>query len=111
MSYPVILPNAHIYEAIADERHRQEQLRQSGKFLYTCASPDFKTFTHFGRATVLGEEFGEVCRAALDAERMAEGRKDDPAVVLARLRDELIQTAAVAVAYIEALDSLEDLPE
>ena len=95
MSYPVILPNAHIYEAIADERARQER-----KFLHTCASPDFKAFTHFGRVTVLGEEFGEVCRAALDVDK-----GDHPNTARAKLRDELIQTAAVAVAYIEALDA------
>lgn len=105
MSYPAILPNAHIYEAIADERTRQERLRESGKFLHTCASPDFQAFTHFGRATVLGEEFGEVCRAALDAEKVAEGRHN-PDGARSKLREELIQTAAVAVAYIEALDAI-----
>ena len=105
MTYPVILPNAYIYEAIADERAQQERLRESGKFLHTCASTDFAAFTHFGRVTVLGEEFGEVCRAALDVEKVAEGR-DFPASAHAKLREELIQTAAVAVAYIEALDAL-----
>lgn len=111
MSYPIIVPNGYIYEQIADERARQERLRESGKFLHTCASEDFKAFTHFGRATVLGEEFGEVCRAALDAELVAEGRKNDPALVRAKLREELIQTAAVAVAYIEALDAQAQPPE
>ena len=103
MGYPVTLPNSHIYEAIADERARQESLRRSGKFLHTCASEDFAAFTHFGRTTVLGEEFGEVCRAALDAEQVAEGRHD-PASALQKLRTELIHVAAVAVAYVEALD-------
>ena len=104
MTYPVILTNAYIYEDIADERARQERLRKSGKFLHTCASPDFTAFSHFGRVTVLGEEFGEVCRAALDVEKVAEGR-DDPTTALAKLRAELVQAAAVAVAYIEAIDA------
>ena len=103
MSGLVTIPQARIFGAIAEERERQEQLRESGKFLYTCASPDFIAFTHFGRATVLGEEFGEVCRAALDVERIAEGRNDHSAA-RAKLRAELIQTAAVAVAWLESLD-------
>lgn len=43
-------------------------------------------------AAVLGEEFGECCKAWL--ERDMEG-----------LREELIQTAAVAIAWIEELDN------
>lgn len=103
MSYPIIVRNGYIHEEISDERVRQERLRASGKFLHTCASPDFRAFTHFGRVVVLGEEFGEVCRAALDVEGAAEGRHD-LITARAKLRAELIQVAAVAFAYIEALD-------
>jgi hypothetical protein len=93
-------------KAVLCRRHeRQERLRESGKFLHTCASPDFATFTHFGRVAVLGEEFGEVCRAALDVEKIAEGRYDTGAAA-SKLRKELIEVAAVAIAYIEALDSV-----
>jgi len=46
--------------------------------------------------TILGEEYGEVCRGALEAEF---GSQD-----LANYREELIHTAAVAVAAIECLD-------
>lgn len=46
-------------------------------------------------ATVLGEEFGEVCEAALHTEF------GGPAAI--GLENELIQVAAVAVAWIEAL--------
>lgn len=42
-------------------------------------------------ATILGEEFGEACQDALEANPVG-------------LREELIQVAAVAVAWIEALD-------
>lgn len=43
-------------------------------------------------AAVLGEEYGEVCRAWL------EGKRDE-------LRTELIQVAAVALAWVEELDN------
>lgn len=43
-------------------------------------------------AAVLGEEFGEVCRAWLE--------RDVP-----NLREELIQVAAVAVAWVEEIDN------
>jgi NTP pyrophosphatase (non-canonical NTP hydrolase) len=92
------------YTEIKAERTRQEMLRAAGKFLHTCASPDWSAFTHFGRVVVLGEEYGEVCRAALDVEKIAEGR-GDPDAARKKLRTELIQVAAVAVAYIEALDA------
>ena len=91
-----------IYDAIDIERIRQERLREQGKFLYTCASADFRAFPHAARVTVLGEEFGEVCRAALGVEHLDEGRYDR-AAALVKLRAELVQVAAVAVAYLEAL--------
>jgi NTP pyrophosphatase (non-canonical NTP hydrolase) len=43
-------------------------------------------------AAVLGEEFGEVCKAWLERDREA-------------LREELLHTAAVAVAWIEEMDN------
>jgi len=48
-------------------------------------------------AAVLGEEFGEVCKAWLERD-------------VAGLRAELIQTAAVAIAWIEELDNGGALP-
>ena len=46
--------------------------------------------------TILGEEYGEACEAALDA-RFGH-REQNP------LRQELVQVAAVAIAAIECLD-------
>jgi len=43
--------------------------------------------------TILGEEYGEACRAALEAGN-----------IRYRYRDELIQLAAVAVAAVESID-------
>lgn len=59
--------------------------------------------------TVLGEEFGEACHAALHyrgASGLAENVEGDtdPAEWLARVRYEAIQTAAVAVAIVEYID-------
>ena len=48
-------------------------------------------------AAVLGEEFGEVCKAWLERDTV-------------ELRVELIQTAAVALAWIEELDNGGGLP-
>lgn len=45
---------------------------------------------------ILGEEVGEACNAVL--ERLFQGSND------ASTRDELIQVAAVAVAWVEAID-------
>lgn len=50
--------------------------------------------------TILGEEFGETCEAALDFHF----NEDDKEQNRAHLREELIQVAAVAVAVCEAID-------
>lgn len=73
----------HIHMLIDDERRRQE-----AKFPNrTCADPLPPEL----KVAVLVEEVGEVARAVLEHE---------PAD---RLRDELVQVAAVAVAWLEAL--------
>lgn len=77
-------------DSILHERARQEQLRREGKFPFTCADPEIADVL---KLPVLGEEFGEVAKA------MNEGDAD-------ALREELIQVAAVAVAWIESLDPL-----
>ena len=79
-----------IYEELAVERGRQEQLKAADA-----------TMSNGAWLAVLGEEFGEVCRALLEvgvdgAEARDKHGKD--------LRKELIQVAAVAVAWIEGLD-------
>ena len=53
--------------------------------------------SNFLWSAILGEEFGEVCNAALKSHF---GNKP-----LDHLREELIQVAAVAVAWVEAIDS------
>ena len=77
--------------SVKDERVRQEMLRESGKFEATCADPT--AMTDAERFAVLGEEFGEVAREVV--EHGPEGS----------LRAELVQVAAGAVAWIEAIDA------
>lgn len=67
----------------------QERKRQDEKWGEQNHNP-------FLYLTVLGEEFGDTCQAALDA-KFKEGS-------LAALRYEAIQTAAVAMAIVECLD-------
>ena len=74
---------------VGRERSRQEQLKAEGKFTYTCADAEM---TDGQRLAVLVEEVGEVARAMNDGKG---------------LREELIQVAAVAVAWVEAIDTAE----
>ena len=76
-------------ERVGRERDRQEHLVFTGKFSRTCAADDSPDAERFA---VLGEELGEVSKAWL--EHGARSRE---------LRDELIQVAAVAVAWAEYL--------
>lgn len=72
---------------IGDERERQEELKAAGRFPHTCADdvPDSD------KLVILVEEVGEVARAIQSRDR-------------ANLREELVQVAAVACAWVEALD-------
>jgi hypothetical protein len=70
------------------ERARQETLHSP-----TCADP---SMPNSERLEVLGEEFGEVCKALVEIR--------DSKAVEADLRAELVQVAAVAVAWLEAID-------
>ena len=73
-----------VFQSIADERRYQESVW--GNQNHTPAE----------WLLILGEEFGEVCRAAADMKWRGMGVTD--------YRKELIQVAAVAVAMIECLD-------
>lgn len=75
-----------ILDAILVERLRQERLKRDGKFLYTCAD----NISDVMRLPILAEEFGEVARAI---------NEGDPE----NLKEELIQTAAVCLSWLEAL--------
>ena len=77
-----------ILDEILAERERQEHLKASGKFDYTCADLEPSAGA---KTAILGEEYGEVCRAVCEEDND-------------QLREELIQVAAVAVAWVQSLD-------
>lgn len=81
-----------ILDMVATERGRQEFLKTQGKFAYTCADAEM---THSECMTVLAEEAGEV------AHEVNEGIGPDRYVDKRRLLKELIETAAVSVAWAE----------
>lgn len=78
---------------VARERDRQEEIgrtkREAGSDWRSCADPAMVGGDGV-RTLVLGEEFGEVCKAVLEGDR--------------GLRAELVQVAAVAVAWVEKID-------
>lgn len=90
-------PAGNVLCAIYIERARQERLRAEGKFPATCATPD--GLSPEGKLAVLAEEFGEVAR------HVTEQLIDPTRLEKRKLRKELVEVAAVCVAWAEALDS------
>ena len=82
-------------DAVLVERERQETLKAEGRFRYTCADVEMSDGE---RMCVLVEEVGEAARAVLEQRRLANDSHGKD------LRAELVQVAAVAVAWIEAID-------
>jgi NTP pyrophosphatase (non-canonical NTP hydrolase) len=82
------LARAMVVEKVAAERKRQNELKAQGKFTYTAADEVSSVL----KLPILLEEVGEVAKA------LNEG--DD----LASLQAELVQVAAVAVAWAESLE-------
>lgn len=82
------------------ERMRQEELKEAGRFQFTCA--DREGLTNAERMAILMEEVGEAAREVLtqDGRRLAR----DTVGTVEALRNEWIQIAAVAVACVESLD-------
>jgi len=99
-----------ILKDIHKERLRQNELRNSGKFPWTCADPkyvvkeesDKDALANAARLVVLAEEFGEVSKHV--AESLIDYERYQPR----ELMKELIQVSAVALAWCEAIES-EDL--
>ena len=91
---------------VRDEREREEEIglrkRAEGIDWRSCADPDMGGGDD-KRFKVLGEEVGEVANASLE---MDYALTDDARDAEERhLRTELIQVAAVAVAWVEAIDA------
>jgi NTP pyrophosphatase (non-canonical NTP hydrolase) len=81
-------PLAQILLDVVEERRRQDFLKSQGKFAHTCADAMPASI----KLAVLAEEFGEVARAVCERD-------------YANLREELVQVAAICVAWLEAIDA------
>ena len=89
-----------VFERIAQERSRQRELFLKGKHLFSCDSPVADANR---KLRVLVEEVGEVAEAldALEFQHVSRREKR----LRAHLQDELVQVAAVAVAWLESLEA------
>ncbi len=83
---------------IAAERARQEYAAAKNHDIGWCSLADPETPTEY-RLAVLAEEFGEI------AKELNEIRVGSPGSGIGRLRAELVQVAAVAVAWVEGIDA------
>jgi hypothetical protein len=84
-----------VFERIAQERVRQQELLRSGKITFSCSSP---IVDDNRKLRVLTEEVGEVAEAIDALENKNDRKRFD------HLREELVQVAAVAVAWLEAME-------
>lgn len=89
--------NALVLEDVRRECRRQQELKEEGRFEYTCRDPEM---TDTERLAVLVEEVGECARAVLESSKLANDKHG------ADLRKELIQVAAVATSWVEGMDML-----
>lgn len=88
---------ARVVQEVFDERQRQQQLVREGKLPFNCADRDIP---HQRKLPVLVEEVGEVAKEVYDVDR------GTVPFASKRLREELIQVAAVAVAWLESLEDV-----
>ena len=84
---PNVNKRARVFLAIAEERRRQEFLKSQGRFTHTCADAMPESM----KLAVLAEEFGEIARAVCERD-------------WENMKEEIIQTAAVLVAWAESLE-------
>lgn len=94
--------NDVVLDDIRRERLSQEQLKAAGKFKHTLSDPEMEDID---RLAALMEEVGEAATAMLEQRRNA--TPQDPNKP-GNLRKELIQVAAVACGWIEAIDMKAD---
>lgn len=85
------MPPDDIYAAVRAERQRQDRLKAEGRIRATCADAIPSTV----KLAALMEEVGEAARAILGAEGWSRDGDD--------LRKELVQVAAICVAWLETL--------
>lgn len=101
----------HVLNEVRSERQRQDRLKASGKFLWTCADNEAlrnkleRAITNAEKLAVLAEEFGEAaCEVTEEIIGRDRGDVTHADKSVERLRKELVQVAAVCVAWVEAID-------
>lgn len=87
-----------VLDDVLKERKRQAWLRDQGRFRYTLA--DEPGLMDSEKFACIAEEVGEVARCVLARARIVKEAPDAE-----KLRLELVQSAALCVAWIEALDA------
>jgi len=85
-----------IYGEIEHEVSRQVLLQEQGRFQHTPKDSDLPDTSKFG---MLAEELGEVARCVLANAGLVQ---EKPSMV--NLREELVQVAAIAIAWLESPD-------
>jgi hypothetical protein len=97
---------ANVLLEVLDERRRQDRLKAEGRFDWTCAdqgpsiAEKYVVLAREGVDEVV-KALGRVARAV----KVSGDRRAELAAAHLELRAELIQTAAVAVAWVEGLDA------
>jgi hypothetical protein len=87
------------YQLEVDAEIRFERIRQDMKW-------GEQNHDNYYWSAILGEEFGEACKCALDFPNARKFGDNET-----RLREELVQVAAVAVAWIECIDRRAAMPK
>lgn len=96
--------HARVLDHITAERARQEELVRSGKLPFSCADSMVLAGGDPGvKLAILTEEVGEVAKEVYERS-VFDSDDEDPDT---KLRTELVQVAAVAVAWLEALEPQE----
>jgi heme exporter protein D len=88
-----------ILDEVLFERERQERLKDDGRFDYTLATNDL---TYSDKLAVMQREMGEVAHTVYVPGDRRESLLSQQ--TKQRLREELIQVAACAVAWAESLE-------
>lgn len=88
-----------ILAEVIQERVRQETLRIEGVFAHTLNEPDY---TMSQKLATLTEELGEISRVIQNIECMRL-KQEGQQLYLPSLRNELLQLAALSVAWLEGL--------
>jgi hypothetical protein len=107
-----------MYRRVRNEMGRQKKLMHEGRFPWTCHNPEI---SDSAKLTVLAEEFGEVAREVCEIQQILDTKwpgEIDEIVISSKqrgisrrrenLKKELIQLAAISLAWCEALDQSTD---